>query len=162
VLLLSERAAGLSGGELEAALSDQGLSAVTVRAEVSRLRSTLGDDLLGSRPYALRAPLVTDVQRVRLALEAGRLRAAVAAYAGPVLPASEAPGVVDLRDDLRLLLRERLVGGDDVEALLAYAQSAEGREDHEVWTAAARALPPGSSRRRFVEQHLVELDRLLG
>ncbi|MGI3780070.1 MAG: hypothetical protein ACRYG2_04760 [Janthinobacterium lividum] len=161
VLLLSERRAGLSGGELEAALSTHGLSAVTVRAEVSRLRSTLGEDLLGSRPYALRAALVTDVQRVRVALEAGRLRSAVAAYAGPVLPASEAPGVVELRDDLRLLLRGRLVGGGDVEALLAYAQSADGRQDHELWTAAAQSLPVGSPRRTFVEQHLVELDRLL-
>ncbi|HEY0239395.1 MAG TPA: transcriptional regulator, partial [Friedmanniella sp.] len=94
VLVLSEHRAGLSGGELEVALSTHGLSSVTVRAEVSRLRSTLGEEMLASRPYALRAPLATDVHRVRAALTAGRLREAVAAYAGPVLPASEAPGVV--------------------------------------------------------------------
>jgi len=161
VLVLSEHRAGLSGGELEAALSTHGRSAVTVRAEISRLRATLGEQLLGSRPYALRLPLDTDVARVRLALEAGRLREAAAAYVGPVLPSSEAPGVVELRDDLRLLLRGRLVGGGDPEALLAYAESPDGREDHEVWTAAAQALPAGSARRTFVEQHLVELDRLL-
>ncbi len=161
VLMLTEHRAGLSGGELEAALSTHGWSAVTVRAEVSRLRATLGEGLLGSRPYAIRAPLSTDVHRVRTALAAGRLREAVAAYAGPVLPASEAPGVVELRDDLRLLVRERLLGGDDAEALLAYAQSPEGRDDHGVWTAAAEALPVGSARRTFVEQHLLELDRLL-
>jgi hypothetical protein len=157
VLVLSEHHVGLSGGELEAALSVH----VTVRAEVSRLRSTLGEETLGSRPYALRVPVDTDVQRVRSALAAGRLREAVAAYAGPVLPSSEAPAVVELRDDLRLLLRERLVGGGDPEALLAYAQSPDGRDDHGVWTAAARALPAGSARRTFVEQHLAELDRLL-
>jgi hypothetical protein len=161
VLVLSEHRAGLSGGELEAALSTHGLSAVTVRAEVSRLRSTLGEELLGSRPYALRAPLSTDVQSVRTALAAGRLREAVAAYPGPVLPASEAPGVVELREDLRLLLRGRLVGSGDAEALLAYAQSPDGRDDHGVWVAAAQALPTGSPRRTFVEEHLVELDRLL-
>ena len=161
VLLLSEHRAGLSGGELEASLSNHGLSAVTVRAEVSRLRSTLGEDLLASRPYALRTPLVTDVQRVRQALAAGRLREAVAAYAGPVLPTSEAPGVLELRDDLWLMLRERLIGGGDPEALLAYAQSPDGREDHDIWTAAAHALPAGSARRRIVEQHLIELGRLL-
>jgi transcriptional regulator of acetoin/glycerol metabolism len=161
VLVLSEHRGGLTGGELEAALSTTALSAVTVRAEVSRLRSTLGEEMLASRPYALRAPLETDVAQVRLALTAGRLREAVAAYAGPVLPASEAPGVVELRDDLRLLLRERLVGSGDAEALLAYAQSPEGRDDHGVWTAAADALPAGSALRTFVEQHLLELDRLL-
>ena len=85
----------------------------------------------------------------------------VAAYAGPVLPTSDAPAVVELREDLRLLLRERLLGGGDPEALLAYAQSPDGREDHEVWTAAAQTLPPGSPRRTFVEQHLLTLDRLL-
>ncbi|MBB3327510.1 sigma-54-dependent transcriptional regulator family protein [Microlunatus antarcticus] len=162
LLLLSEHRGGLSGGELEAALSTHGLSAVTVRAEVSRLRSTLGEDMLGSRPYALRAPLLSDVRRVRRALEAGRLAEAVGAYAGPVLPTSDAPGVVELREDLRLRLRERLIGSGDADALLAYAQGAEGRDDHEVWTAAAGALPLGSARRTFVEQHLVELDRQLG
>jgi hypothetical protein len=161
VLVLSEHRGGLSGGELEAALSTHALSAVTVRAEVSRLRSTLGEEMLDSRPYALRSPLATDVQHVRQALGAGRLREAVAAYAGPVLPASEAPGVVELRDDLRLLVRERLIGGGDAEALLAYGQSPGGREDHGVWSAAAQALPAGSARRAVVEQHLVELDHLL-
>ena len=51
--------------------------------------------------------------------------------------------MVELREDLRLLLRERLIGGGDPEALLAYAESAEGRDDHGVWTAAAQALPAG-------------------
>lgn len=162
LLLLSERPGGLSGGELEAALSEHGLSAVTVRAEVSRLRSTLGEDLLGSRPYALRASLASDVGRVRAAIEAGRLGDAVAAYAGPVLPPSEAPGVVAVREDLRLLLRGHLVASADAEALLAYGQSSEGRDDRDVWTAAVQALPAGSPRRAFVEQHLVELDRALG
>lgn len=161
VLLLSEHRTGLRGGELEAALSASGLSAVTVRAEVSRLRSVLGEQALGSRPYTLREGVSTDLQRVRAALESGRLREAVAAYAGPVLPASEAPGVVELREDLRLLLRERLIGGGDPEALLAYAEGPEGRADHGVWLAAAQALPVGSARRAVVEQHLVELDRLL-
>ncbi len=161
VLLLSEHRSGLRGGELEAALSEHGLSAVTVRAEISRLRAVLGEEMLGSRPYALRTPLTTDVDRVRRALAAGRLREAVAAYAGPVLPASEAPGVVELREDLRLLLRERLISGDDPEALLAYAQSPGGRDDHGAWGAAAAALPPGSARRAVVEQHLAGLDRTL-
>jgi hypothetical protein len=162
VLVLAEHRAGLSGGELEAALSTHELSAVTVRAEVSRLRAVLGEDMLGSRPYVIRRALTTDVQRVRRALAAGRLREAVAAYAGPVLPASEAPGVVELREDLRLLLRDGLLGGGDAEALMAYGQRSDGRDDHEIWTAAAEALPAGSARRAVVEQHLGALDLRLG
>ena len=50
VLLLSEHRGGLRGGELEAGLSASGLSAVTVRAEVSRLRSVLGEHALRVAP----------------------------------------------------------------------------------------------------------------
>lgn len=158
VLLLAERPGGLSGAELAVALSEREQSEVTVRAEISRLRSVLPPDALTSRPYALRVPVRSDVADVRTALAEHRLAAAVRAYAGPVLPASVAPGVLDLRADLVLALRERLLGGDDVEALLAYAESPSGRDDAAVWGAVSRRLPVGSDRRRLVEQHLVALD----
>lgn len=157
VLLLAERG-GLSGAELAVALSEREQSEVTVRAEISRLRSVLPPDALTSRPYALRVPVRSDVADVRAALAEHRLAAAVRAYAGPVLPASVAPGVLDLRADLVLALRERLLGGDDVEALLGYAESPSGRDDAAVWGAVSRRLPAGSDRRRLVEQHLAALD----
>jgi hypothetical protein len=157
VLLLAERG-GLSGAELAVALSEREQSEVTVRAEISRLRSVLPPDALTSRPYALRVPVRSDVADVRAALAEHRLGAAVRAYAGPVLPTSVAPGVLDLRADLVLALRERLLGGDDVEALLAYAESPSGRDDAAVWGAVSRRLPAGSDRRRLVEQHLTALD----
>lgn len=161
VLLLSERPAGLSGGELAVALSEREQSEVTVRAEISRLRAVLPPGALTSRPYALRLAVTSDLGRVRTALAGRRVGDAVRAYVGPVLPASEAPGVVDLREDLTLALRERLLAADDLDALLAYAEGPSGRDDAAVWTAVARRLPAGSDRRAVVEQHLRALDARL-
>lgn len=158
LLLLSERPGGLSGAELAVALSEREQSEVTVRAEISRLRAVLPPGVLGSRPYALRGEVTSDLADVRRALAERRLDEAVRAYAGPVLPASDAPGVVDLRLDLSVALRERLLAGDDVEALLTYGESPCGRDDATVWAAAARRLPSGTERRRVVEQHLDALE----
>lgn len=158
LLLLGERPGGLSGAELAVALSEREQSEVTVRAEISRLRAVLPPGVLGSRPYALRGEVTSDLADVRRALGERRLDEAVRAYAGPVLPASDAPGVVDLRLDLSVALRERLLAGDDVEALLTYGESPSGRDDAAVWAAAARRLPSGSERRRVVEQHLDALE----
>ncbi len=161
LLLLSERPCGLTGAELAVALSEREQSEVTVRAEISRLRTVLPPGALSSRPYALRADVVSDVGTVRRALVERRLGAAVRAYAGPVLPASEAPGVVDLRTDLTLALRDRLLAADDLEALLAWAESPAGRDDAEAWAVVARRLPAGSDHRRAVEQHRTALDHRL-
>ena len=159
VLLLGERTDGMTGAELAVARSGREQSEVTVRAEISRLRSVLPPGALASRPYALRLPLTSDLGEVRRALAERRLLDAVRAYAGPVLPASDAPGVVDLRHELTVALRERLLAAGDVEALLAYAESPAGRDDAAVWSAAAQRLPAGSGRRRVVEQHRGALER---
>ena len=50
LLLLARHPAGLSADELAVLLSDQVLSDVTVRAEVSRLRRIVGPLLSESRP----------------------------------------------------------------------------------------------------------------
>ena len=57
LLLLAQHSAGLSADELAVLLSDQMLSDVTVRAEVSRLRRIVGPLLSESRPYRLTSPL---------------------------------------------------------------------------------------------------------
>lgn len=160
VLLLSQHPDGLSSAELAVELSDDDLAPVTVRAELSRLRLALGPLELSSKPYRL-PPLVTDLGDVWAELEAGRLSAAVARYRGPVLPASHAPGVVRLRDDLHRGVRGRLLAGGDPDALLAFADTPFGRDDLAVWSLAAATMPPSSPRRPEVHQHLHALDRAL-
>jgi GAF domain-containing protein len=162
LLLLAESGGGLSAGELAVALSEAEHSHVTIRAELSRLRTLLGPVRLASRPYRVEGGLASDVTAVRAHLLAGRVRQAVADYPGPVLPDSTSPAVEELRQHLHMLVRSALLAEADPDALLSFADTAHGREDYEVWAAALRALPPDSPRRSQVAGHVARLDVALG
>ena len=150
LLMLASHREGLSAE----ALADlvYGEPAVeTLRPEMVRLRRVLekqAPQLVPlSRPYRLPAELETDVQHVVSLLDRGAHRVALAAYTGPVLPDSVAPGVEELRTSVRATLRETMIGEAGVEALLAYADSVDGREDAQVLRLCLRMLPPRSPRR---------------
>ncbi|RYJ07039.1 MAG: transcriptional regulator [Actinomycetales bacterium] len=160
LLLLSRASDGLTSAELGLALSDDEQAPVTIRAELSRLRGALGPLELESRPYRLSQVVRSDLEEVREHVRAGRLRSAVAAYRGPVLPASTAPAVEELRDDLHLELRSALLAGADADALLSFADTQHGREDLEVWTRVLEILPFTSPRYAQVEAHVARLDDL--
>ena len=160
--LLAASPDGLTADDLGVRLHEQESALVTVRAEMSRLRRLLGDLRLDSRPYRLVDPVATDAQQVRDHLRAGRVAAAVELYRGPLLPASQAPGIASLRDRLHADLRAALVAAGDPDALLRFADTDHGRFDHGVWSAAAGALTAGSPRREQVLAHLRLLDSELG
>lgn len=160
LLLLSRASDGLTSAELGLALSDDEQAPVTIRAELSRLRGVLGPLELESRPYRLSQVVQSDLEVVREHVRAGRLRSAVASYRGPVLPASTAPAVEELRDDLHLELRSALLAGADADALLSFADTPHGREDLEVWTRVLQILPFTSPRYAQVEAHVTRLDDL--
>lgn len=162
LLLLSRAPDGLTAAELGVALSDDDQAPVTIRAELSRLRGVLGPLELASRPYRLRSAVRTDVDEVRDLLRDGRLRSAVAAYRGPVLPASTAPAVEELRDDLHLELVSALLACDDADALLSFADTPHGRDDLGVWSRALEILPVTSPRYAQVAAHVEKLDRAFG
>lgn len=162
LVLLTQSPIGWTAGELAAALSEQEHSRVTVRAELSRLRAVLGPLGLGSRPYQLSEPLATDIDAVRRQLTAGRTRRAVADYRGVVLPTSTAPGVEAIREDLHQTVRSALLSDIDADALLAFADTAYGHDDYEIWSAAQQALAPSSPRATQVAAHLARLDARLG
>ncbi len=144
-LLLSMRPRGVSGDELVIALHESEGSAVSVRVEMSRLRRVLPD--LSSRPYRLASPLVTDVHVVQERLANGDVVGALSVYAGPVLPRSDAPAVVALREDLRAHMRAALMAQPELAPLLAYGRMAEGQDDVEVWEACLRRSRPGAAAR---------------
>ncbi len=158
LLLLTDSDDGMTTAELGVALSDEEQAPVTVRAELSRLRSVLGPLTLASRPYRLESSVETDVAGVRADLADGRLRRAVARYRGPVLPASTAPAVRRMRDELHMHVRSRLLASDDADALLSFADTAHGRDDLEVWERVLSILPPTSPRHAQVLAHVSVLD----
>ena len=130
--LLSLRPAGMTSEELAADLyGDPGTSS-TARVEVHRLRKLLGKRI-ETDPYRLSPDVESDVARVQGLLDRGEVREAAERYEGPLLPHSEAPGVVRERDALDSWLRQAVMTADDDDALWAWVQSPSGRDDLAAW-----------------------------
>ncbi|MEY9844384.1 hypothetical protein ABH940_001451 [Streptacidiphilus sp. BW17] len=107
----------------DALYGDRSVSASTFKAEVSHLRSALGGGI-ATRRYALTAALACDAVEVVAALRRADPAAAVAAYSGPLLPRSEAPGVVEWRDHLHVALREVVLSAVDPALALDFGHHA--------------------------------------
>lgn len=141
VTLLAAHPDGLSGDRLSVELyGERAVNPVTLRAELSRLRGLLGP-VLGSRPYRLRRRVETDHDAVAAALAAGDTAAALAAYRGPLLPLSEAPGVARLRRLLEDRLRRALLAAGEPALLEDWVRTPWGEDDLEAWEALLAAGP---------------------
>jgi len=122
--LLTMHPEGLSLEQLHALVyGDQPVTLSTLKAEVSHLRSALGGQL-ASRPYRLTMPTRVDVDEVLAHLRRGEVRAAVAAYAGDLLPGTEAPALMELAEYLAVSVREALLAQPDPTAVLRYTELA--------------------------------------
>jgi len=162
LLLLAEAAAadeGRSADQLAAEVHPGDAAAVTVRAELSRLRRILGEDLLGSRPYRLTAPLDTDLDQVRRALARGAVAPALDRYVGVVLPRSEAPGVRTARARLAGSLRAAVLRSGRPELLVRYSRLPDAADDAAVWQGLLDCLPVSSPRRAAAAGQLLRLRR---
>jgi hypothetical protein len=161
LLLLAIHPDGLSAGELAWKLYEQDAAEVTVRAEMSRLRKAWPAVVAPSSPYRLRVQLRTDAADVAECLQRGAHRRAVDLYRGPVLPRSDAPGVLAHRDHLHGWLRQTLLRHAGADVLLRYARSLPGQDDLELWQACLERLPYGSRRRAEVEANVRGLQATL-
>lgn len=97
-----------------------------------RLRKILGGGI-DTDPYRLVLDVESDAARVRGLLGRGAVRDAAERYEGPLLPHSEAPGIVRERDALESWLRHAVMTADDHEALWAWAQCPSGHDDLPAW-----------------------------
>ncbi|MEV6346956.1 GAF domain-containing protein [Actinoplanes sp. NPDC051851] len=141
LVLLTVHPEGRTGDQLGFDLYGDDVSPVTVRAELSRLRRILGPELLDSRPYRLRTELDVDLTAVGRLLDAGRVAEAVAAYCGPLLPTSDAPGIVRLRRLLDDRLRAAILTTGDRRLLQSWLSSPWGADDLDLWEAYSRLTP---------------------
>jgi hypothetical protein len=162
LLLLAEAAVageGRTTAQLAVECHAGDAAAVTVRAELSRLRRVVGAELVGSRPYRLLGRIDTDLDQVRRRLARGAVGEALERYPGAVLAGSHAPGVVVARERVGALLRQAVLRSRRPELLLRYAQLPEARDDVVVWQTCLEWLPPSSARRAAVAAHLLRLRR---
>jgi hypothetical protein len=162
LLLLASAARGLSGDELTYLLYEEDSTASTLRAELNRLRHLLGDELLKSRPYRLVAEVTADWLAVEAHLAAGDVAAAVRAYRGPLLPASSAPGVVRLRENIEASLRQAVLDSGEPDLMSTWTRSAWGADDYDMWQAQLNVLGKASPLRSLAIGQLARLDRELG
>jgi hypothetical protein len=148
--LLSLHRPGMSAEALAIALHGEAGNPVTARAEMHRLRAQLGDRVMRTRPYRLAGDVDADFLAVPRLLHAGRLAEALAAWRGPLLPCSDAPGVREERDDLIVALRDAVLHRRDAGALWSFAQTETGADDLAVLETLATLLPPTDTRRSVV------------
>ncbi|SFF76040.1 GAF domain-containing protein [Curtobacterium sp. YR515] len=160
--VLAANPQGLAAADLAVAVYGDPRAVQTLRAEVVRLRRVLAhhalDARLTSRPYRLEG-IRTDVETVLSALDRGARLQAVDRYTGPVLPGSASPGVDDLRDRVRSRFRESLLQDGGVDALQAWARTADGAADEQVLRALLAALPRRSPRRAGVVAAIEAIER---
>lgn len=150
--VLAERPEGVTGEQLGVQLYGDEANPITLRAEMARLRRLLGDELLASRPYRLRIPVYADFLELAQLLEKGAVAEAFHRYRGPVLPASEAPGVERLRRRVEQQLRAGLLAAADPGLLVRWARTPWGRDDLVIWELLAKAAPAGAVRSLAVRE----------
>lgn len=158
LLVLSARPEGVSAEQLAAELYGDFGKPVTARAEFSRMRRALAGTL-AANPYRLARPLLSDYMEVEDLVASGRAGEALRRYPGPLLPGSEVPLVVELRQRLDDELRMAVLGSDDLDLLDAWLQNPSGRDDAEVCRRLAHRLQPDDPRRAAT---LSRLRRLCG
>ncbi|QQS00899.1 MAG: transcriptional regulator [Austwickia sp.] len=165
LLMLARHPAGLRLEEL-LDLVNPDASVVTLRAEMARLRRMLEACapryVPRSRPYRLPTALATDADLVMEQVERGRHRAALSAYAGPLLPTSRAPGVERLRARVSGTIRDTILESGSVDALLQFLELADAGSDADAWLAALRRLPARSPKRARIVRHLEWLEQEYG
>jgi hypothetical protein len=160
--VLAAHPGGLSGDELAVMLYPVDVRGATLRAEMVRLRSLLGADVLASRPYRLCSEITSDWAAVAAQLAAGDVAAALRLYPGPLLPASEAPEVARLRDDLHGWLRALVLADGGQQLVVNWTQSRWGADDLEMWHRQCALLPASSPLRPRAEAMVARLDAELG
>ncbi|SDI87685.1 hypothetical protein SAMN05444157_0592 [Frankineae bacterium MT45] len=157
LVLLAEHPEGMTGDQLAVQVYASQTHPSTMRAEMTRLRALLGRDVLESRPYRLLAEAGADWQTVRAHLSAGRVREALSLYDGPLLPQSDAPGVIELRDSLERQLRASILSAGQPELMVAWTRSRWGADDLQMWQRQAESLPASSPLRPIA---VAEAERL--
>jgi GAF domain len=158
LIALVDHPEGLTAEELEVEIYPTGTHSSTMRAEMARLRALLGPHVLQSRPYRLSVETDCDWQAVSAHLAAGRIRDAIRAYRGPLLPQSEAPGIERRRDLIQRQLRAAILASGQPDLMVSWTGSRWGADDAQMWLQQSRTLPASSPLRPLAAAEAARLD----
>ena len=143
---------GISSESLHLKLLGEAPKHNALYAALSKLRRFLP---ISYDPYRLQISAKADFLDILTYLNKGQLRQALELYKGPLLPESDAPGVVELRGVLEETLRQAALDSTDSEVLLALARMFES--DIELWEAAIAALPQRDPRTPIVRAQFLRI-----
>ncbi|GGR04026.1 hypothetical protein [Deinococcus ruber] len=153
LVLMTLRPEGLGGDRFVSLLYRDELAArSSLKAGLSRLRDLIP---IGSQPYRLLTPVRADFVEVMSLLQAGQVAEAVRRYAGPLLPDSDAPGIVEYRELLDETLKRAVIAHRDP-ALLTHLASVL-RDDLEIWEAAADRMTTHDPQRPLALSRIQQL-----
>jgi transcriptional regulator of acetoin/glycerol metabolism len=153
---------GLTAEQLALALFGEHGKTVTVRAQVHRVRARLGESLVETQPYRLAAPVVSDLAQVQRRLAAGDPSAALDHYTGVLLPASDAPAIVEARDLLDETVRRSVLTTADAGLLMRWLAHPSGRLDLAAARTLVAVLPGGDPRRAAATATVSAISRHVG
>jgi hypothetical protein len=155
--LLLLRPGGWSAEQLAGELLGAFGKAVSIRAELSRLRRILGP-YLGSHPYRLNAAVSTDYSDVERHLESGRLSEALDGFrAGELLPGSDSPVIAEARFRLTMSLREAVIAAASPDLLCGWLRTPAGDDDAQACRVLMGLCPPADSRHALAAGRLRRL-----
>lgn len=153
VALLALADQGMTPDELHDQLHGyQPVALVTTKADVSHLRALLGG-AISYRRYHLEGDVTVDAARLLAALRAGDAEVVARLYAGPLLPASDAPGVSEWRDVFEVAVRDLAISS----GLAALAERLP--HDVTVQRAAVAVLDPADVRAGWARARVVRASR---
>jgi hypothetical protein len=122
--------------------------------------------LLGTRlaadPYRLEGVVESDLDVVRRLLRQGRPADAAELYGDGVLPRSEAPGVVKIRDELEGWTRNAVMTSDDPDSLWRWISRPAAAQDLSAWVRFLSAVDYEDGRRPLAAAHVARLRAELG
>jgi transcriptional regulator of acetoin/glycerol metabolism len=158
--LLAWHRTGLSAERLAELVHGRADATATIRPEMVRLRRVLERIAPGlvplARPYLLPVPVDLDVRQLLAMLDRGAHRAALQAYRGEVLPASVAPGIEEIREEVGGRLREALLESASPDLLLHFAERVAPTDPEPLMTA-LHLLPARSPKRAGIVARLEAL-----
>ena len=151
--LLAMHPGGLTAERLALLLHGEQGNATTVRVEIHRIRNSLGQDVVKTRPYRIAADVDSDLLALREALSRGDAEAALD-HAGLLLPNSESAAIRAERDELLASLRGWALGTGSPDVLWRLANTDAARDDLEVLERARDLLDQDAPRRHVLETRL--------
>jgi hypothetical protein len=156
LVLLAHHPLGMTTGELALALYGDTGRPASARTELCRLRKDLAPWIYNER-NRVKLRIEADFLIIQRVLRSGRAREAAQRYSGQLLPRSEAPGIVELRDELDGWVRSAVMTSGDREALWAWLESDAGCEDVPAWKRFLADLDYGDPRRPLAVSRLGRL-----